>query len=157
MPGLIMRERGIGVGVSIGTALAEARREAGLTVAQVSQRTRIRQTIIRGIEADDYSVCGGDFYARGHIRNIAKVVAADPGPLIKEFDTTHRAPGALSATAIDELVARSRAAERPRNWAMVSGVVTIVLALVTAAGLVAYHVRAGPRPAARAGQAAGAH
>ena len=80
--------------MSIGEALAEARREAGLTVAQVSQRTRIRQTIIRGIEGDDYSVCGGDFYARGHIRSIAKVVAADPGPLIKEFDTTHRAPGA---------------------------------------------------------------
>jgi cytoskeletal protein RodZ len=84
--------------VSIGEALAEARREAGLTVAQVSQRTRIRQTIIRGIEGDDYSACGGDFYARGHIRSIAKVVAADPGPLIKEFDTTRRAPGAISAT-----------------------------------------------------------
>ena len=98
--------------MSIGESLAEARREAGLTVAQVSQRTRIRQTIIRGIEGDDYSVCGGDFYARGHIRSIAKVVAADPGPLIKEFDTTHRAPGAMSATGIDELVTMSRAGGR---------------------------------------------
>jgi len=145
-------------GVSIGEALAEARREAGLTVAQVSQRTRIRQTIIRGIEGDDYSVCGGDFYARGHIRSIAKVVAADPGPLIKEFDTTHRAPGALSATAIDELVTQSRAAgQRRRNWAMVAGVVTIGLALVVVAGLAAYHVLAGPQRAAQAGPAAGGH
>jgi cytoskeletal protein RodZ len=145
--------------VSIGEALAEARREAGLTVAQVSQRTRIRQTIIRGIEGDDYSVCGGDFYARGHIRSIAKVVAADPGPLIKEFDTTHRAPGALSATAIGELVTQSRAAEqqRRRNWAMVAGVVTIGLALVVVAGFVAYHVLAGPQRAAQAGPAAGGH
>jgi cytoskeletal protein RodZ len=144
--------------VSIGEALAEARREAGLTVAQVSQRTRIRQTIIRGIEGDDYSVCGGDFYARGHIRSIAKVVAADPGPLIKEFDTTHRAPGALSATAIDELVTQSRAAEqRRRNWAMVAGVVTIGLALVVVAGFAAYHVLAGPQRAAQAGPAAGGH
>jgi cytoskeletal protein RodZ len=158
MPGLIMRERGIGVGVSIGEALAEARREAGLTVAQVSQRTRIRQTIIRGIEGDDYSVCGGDFYARGHIRSIAKVVAADPGPLIEEFDTTHRAPGALSATGIDELVARSRAAEPRRwNWAMVAGVVTIGLALVAVAGFAAYHALAGPQRAARAAPAAGGH
>ena len=144
--------------MSIGEALAEARREAGLTVAQVSQRTRIRQTIIRGIEGDDYSVCGGDFYARGHIRSIAKVVAADPGPLIKEFDTTHRAPGALSATAIDELVTQSRAAgQRRRNWAMVAGVVTIGLALVVVAGLAAYHVLAGPQRAAQAGPAAGGH
>ena len=59
------------MGVSIGAALAEARRQAGLTVAQVSQRTRIRQTIIRGIEGDDCSVYGGDFYARA--------AAAGPG------------------------------------------------------------------------------
>jgi cytoskeletal protein RodZ len=144
--------------VSIGEALAEARREAGLTVAQVSQRTRIRQTIIRGIEGDDYSVCGGDFYARGHIRSIARTVAADPGPLIKEFDATHRAPGALSATGIEELVARSRAAEqRRRGWATVAGVVTIGLALVAVAGFAAYHVLTGPQRAARAAPAAGRH
>jgi hypothetical protein len=149
--------------VSIGEALAEARREAGLTVAQVSQRTRIRQTIIRGIEGDDYSVCGGDFYARGHIRSIAKVVAADPGPLIKEFDTTHRAPGAVSATGIDELLTLSRAAERQRrerqrrNLAMVAGAVTIGLALLAGAGFLGYHFLAGPQRTALAAPAAGGH
>ena len=54
--------------MSIGETLAKARRDAGLTVTQVSERTRIRETIIRGIEQDDYAACGGDFYARGHIR-----------------------------------------------------------------------------------------
>jgi hypothetical protein len=147
--------------VSIGEALAEARREAGLTVAQVSQRTRIRQTIIRGIEGDDYSVCGGDFYARGHIRSIAKVVAADPGPLIKEFDTTHRAPGAVSATSIDELLTRSRAAgqqrreRQRRSWAVVAGAVTVGLALLVGAVFVGYHLLAGPRAAQAAPAAAG--
>jgi Helix-turn-helix domain len=143
-------------GVSIGEALAEARREAGLTVAQVSQRTRIRQTIIRGIEGDDYSVCGGDFYARGHIRSIAKVVAADPGPLIQEFDATHRAPGAVSATSIDELITRSRAAEQQRrerqrrSWAVLAGAMTAGLALLVGAVFVGYHLLAGPRRAAQA-------
>jgi cytoskeletal protein RodZ len=78
--------------VSIGKALAEARRQADLTLTQVSQQTRIRETIIRGIESDDYSACGGDFYPRGHIRSIAKVVGADPAPLIREYDSTRRAP-----------------------------------------------------------------
>jgi cytoskeletal protein RodZ len=76
--------------VSIGAALAEARQRAGLAVAQVSERTRIRETVIRGIEGDDYSGCGGDFYARGHIRSIAKAVGADPGALITEYDAHHR-------------------------------------------------------------------
>ena len=49
----------------VGEALAEKRGRAGLTVAEVSQRTRIREAIIRGIEREDYSACGGDFYAGG--------------------------------------------------------------------------------------------
>jgi len=101
--------------VPIGETLAQARHEAGLTLAQVSQQTRIRQTIIRKIEEDDYSECGGDFYARGHIRAIAKVVGADPEPLIQEYDTRHRAPGALGTVSLDELLATSaHAAHRHR-------------------------------------------
>ncbi len=78
--------------MSIGEALAQARRQAGLTVTQVSQRTRIRETIISGIEADDYSSCGGDFYTRGHIRAIARVAGIDSEPLIEEYDAARRPP-----------------------------------------------------------------
>ena len=77
--------------MSIGETLAKARRDAGLTVTQVSQRTRIRETIIRGIEQDDYAPCGGDFYARGHVRSIARVVGTDSVPLIAEYDANLRA------------------------------------------------------------------
>src|SRR5215470_7611111 len=93
-----------GAGLPIGETLAEARHQAGLTVGQVSERTRIRETIIRGIEHDDYSACGGDFYARGNIRSIAKVVGTDAEPLIHEYDTVRRAPGALSTVSLDELL-----------------------------------------------------
>jgi transcriptional regulator with XRE-family HTH domain len=78
--------------VGIGGALAEARTEAGLTVTQVSERTRIREKLIRDIERDDYSACGGDYYARGHIRAIARVVGTDPVPLIEEYDAAHMPP-----------------------------------------------------------------
>ncbi|MGO8961760.1 MAG: helix-turn-helix domain-containing protein [Streptosporangiaceae bacterium] len=78
--------------MSIGGALAEARSEAGLSVTEVSERTRIRAAIIRDIERDDYAACGGDFYARGHIRAIAKVVGADPVPLIAEYDAARMPP-----------------------------------------------------------------
>jgi cytoskeletal protein RodZ len=101
--------------VPIGETLAEARRRAGLSVTQVSERTRIRETIIRGVEDDDYSSCGGDFYARGNIRAIAKVIGTDSGPLIREYDAVHRAPGALSMVSRDELLSTSaRAAQRRR-------------------------------------------
>jgi hypothetical protein len=78
--------------VGIGGALAEARSEAGLSVDQVSERTRIRATIVRAIERDDYVMCGGDFYARGRIRAIARVVGTDPAPLIEQYDIAHSPP-----------------------------------------------------------------
>jgi hypothetical protein len=100
--------------VAIGETLAEARREAGLSLADVSQRTRIRQTTIRAIEDDDYGACGGDFYARGHIRSIANAVGADSGPLIQEYDQHYRAKGAYATVSLDELLSAS-ADGRPRG------------------------------------------
>jgi len=137
-------------GVSIGEALAEARGQAGLTVAEVSQRTRIRETVIRGIECDDYAPCGGDFYARGNIRSIATAVGADPEPLVSEYDAAHRARGALSAVSLDELVTTAQTPARRRpNWAVVLG-----LALAAALGFAAYNLIPGPPRAAGAPPAA---
>lgn len=87
--------------MNIGGALAEARSEAGLTITEVSKRTRIRETIIRDIERDDYSACGGDFYARGHIRAIARVVGADPVPLIEQYDAARLPPPATPDAVIN--------------------------------------------------------
>jgi len=139
--------------VRVGETLAEARGRAGLTVAEVSRRTRIKETIIRGIEGDDYSACGGDFYARGNIRSIAKAVGADPDPLICEYDAAHRAPGVLSAVSLDELLTPARAPrQRRRYWAVLLG-----LALLAAVGFVGYTFLAGSPHAPSGLQAAASH
>jgi cytoskeletal protein RodZ len=113
--------------MSIGATLAAARRGAGLTVGEVSDRTRIREIIIWGIEQDDYTGCGGDFYARGHIRAIAHVVGTDPEPLIEEFDATS---GAAEITAVDAFqpVLPVRARERHRlRWTAALAVVALAV------------------------------
>jgi len=130
--------------VRIGEALAQARGQAGLSVAELSQRTRIRESIIREIEGDEFSACGGDFYARGNIRSIAKAVGADPEPLIAEYDAVHRAPGVLSAVSLDELRTPAQPPGRRRlNWTAV-----LAVALVAAAGFVGYTFAVGSPPAA---------
>jgi hypothetical protein len=111
--------------VSIGEALAQARHEAELTVAAVSGSTRIRETIIRDIERDDYAACGGDFYARGHIRAIADVLQLDSAPLIAEYDSTYRAPE-IPAASVFEPVVPIRLRERRRvNWSAVLAVLVV--------------------------------
>ena len=119
--------------MTIGETLAQARRRAGLSVSQVSEQTRIRPLIIRGIEADEYAICGGDFYARGNIRDIAEVVGVDAEPLIEEYDRTYRAAGPAAATSLDELLDRS--SPQPAHWhrrpafMLVFGVVAVVIVL----------------------------
>jgi len=60
--------------VTVGETLTEARSQAGLSVDELSERTRIRGTVIRSIEEDDYEACGGDLYVRGYVRAIAGAV-----------------------------------------------------------------------------------
>ena len=115
--------------MSIGDTLAEARRQAGLTTTQVSQRTMIRETIIRSIEQNDFSPCGGDFYARGHIRSIAEVVGADPAPLIREYDEEHGPLGSMRAVQIFEPATPIKIHE-PRNLHLGRVLLVALLAVV---------------------------
>jgi cytoskeletal protein RodZ len=115
--------------VSIGEELAAARRQAGLTVTQVSQRTCIRETIVRGIERGDYSACGGDFYARGHIRSIGRAVGLDPEDLIREYDATQAPPQAITAADVFQPFTPVKLKERRRpSWSVVLAVGVIAVA-----------------------------
>ena len=143
--------------MSIGETLADARRQAGLTITQVSRETRIRESIIRDIEQDDFSACGGDFYARGHIRSIAAVVGTNPVPLISEYDREHGPPGAIRAADIFEPSTPIKI--RERHSPSLSLIVAVVLLAIIGFGayrLVSHHgaasAAAGPtqRPTVRA-------
>ena len=148
-------------GVGIGEALARARHEAGLTVAEVSQRTRIREALIRDIENNDYSACGGDFYARGHIRAIAKAAGAGPEPLIREFDATRQMPQALTLADIfpdtratpatpttPGTAAATRERQRPNKTQALAA--AFLAAFLVALAFAAYGLLSGSRHAATA-------
>ncbi len=122
--------------MSIGDTLADARRQTGLTISQVSQRTRIRESIIAAIEQGDFSQCGGDFYARGHIRSIASVVGADPVPLIREYDEEHGPPAAMRAAQVFEPATPIKIRE-PQRFGVGKAVAVLLLAAI---GFGVYHL-----------------
>lgn len=126
--------------MSIGEHLAAARQQAGLTVKEVSQRTRIRETIVRGVEKDEYTECGGDFYVRGFIRAIAREVGADPEPLVREYDAAHPAAQQAVATAgfLGPVTSVDLRRRRGPNWTA-----ALAVAAVVAFGVVAYLFVAG--------------
>ena len=114
--------------ISIGRALREARIAAGLTVDDVSTATRVRIAIIHAIEADDFAPCGGDVYARGHIRTLAWAVRLDPAPLMEQFDAAHGGRPAPTAPAPMFEAERIRPERRGPNWtaAMVAAIVAVI-------------------------------
>ncbi|MFF5159270.1 helix-turn-helix domain-containing protein [Streptomyces sp. NPDC000348] len=115
--------------VSVGRALQQARIAAGLTVDDVSTATRVRIAIVHAIEADDFAPCGGDVYARGHIRTLAKAVDLDPAPLIAQYEAEHGGgrPAPTPAAPLFE-AERIRPERRGPNWtaAMVAAIVVVI-------------------------------
>jgi cytoskeletal protein RodZ len=134
--------------MSIGATLASARRRAGRSVGDVSSETRIRETIIRGIERDDYGQCGGDFYARGHIRSIARAVGFDPEPLLEEYDATQRVDDDAAAADAAFLPAAAVAAPRRHRKDWAAGM--IALAILGLIGVVGFLLVRKAHPGAHA-------
>ena len=113
---------------TIGQTLGTARRAAELTVEEVGAETSVRVPIIQAIEEDDFDRCGGDFYARGHIRAIARAVGADGEELVNRYDDAHGGePVLLRPLPVFE-AEQLRPERRRANWtgAMVAATVVVV-------------------------------
>ena len=118
----------------IGPDLAAARTRLGLSVDELADRTRIRPHVIESIEVDDFAPCGGDFYARGHLRTLARVLGKDPAPMLAVFEERY-ATAPVSARRVFEaelatgMTGSMRSTIGGPNWGLLIGVV-ISLVLV---------------------------
>ena len=75
--------------MSLGEFLQGARESAGLSIDELSDRTSIRAGLLREIENNTFIHCGGDTYARGHLRNIAAVISVDAQTLLDLYNNEH--------------------------------------------------------------------
>jgi len=116
----------------IGPELLAARTRLGLSVDQLADRTRIRPHVIESIEVDDFAPCGGDFYARGHLRTLARVLGVDVAPFLASYDERYahaeinprRVFEAELATGANGSIRSTRGGP---NWSVL---VAVVMALV---------------------------
>lgn len=72
--------------MSLGSILRQARKSAGVSIDSLAERTCIRATLLQDFESDDFSKCGGDTYARGHVRNLANALGVEPKVFLEHYD-----------------------------------------------------------------------
>lgn len=118
----------------IGPQVRAARQRARLEVDELSERTRIRPHVLEGIEVDDFAPCGGDFYARGHLRTLARYLGLDGEELVAAYDERYshapvNARRVFEAELATGISGGMRATSGGPRWSLIAAAV-LALALV---------------------------
>ena len=117
--------------MTLGSTIRDAREASRLSIEALSESTSIRIGLLTEMENNKFSHCGGDTYARGHLRNIAAKVGIDPQVFIdlynEEHSTEHR--------AIQDLLVENNVLQVPReekriSWKVPAGISLTILLLI---------------------------
>ena len=119
--------------MSLGSLISKARKDAGLSIDDLSAATNVRGTLLREMEADNFSQCGGETYARGHLRNIAIKLNVDPQIFLTAFeDEQMHVDRTMQDLFVENNVMREPKEVRKVSWKVLA---TISVASLFVAGL----------------------
>ena len=123
--------------MSLGSSIVKARKDASFSIDELSQATSIRLTLLREIESDDFSHCGGDTYARGHVRNIARALKVDENEFLRLYDLEQRVEErSMQALLVENSVMRQPQVGRRVSWKVLIGISIGSLATVGIAQII---------------------
>ena len=120
--------------MTLGSMISKARIDARLSIEDLSSSTNIRVPLLRDIEANNFANCGGDTYARGHIRNIAQRLGIDPQVFLSIYEDEQMQVD----RSMQEMLLETSAMKQPEEVRKVSWKVlaTISIGSLGIAGLV---------------------
>jgi cytoskeletal protein RodZ len=119
--------------MSLGSLITQARKSAGLSIEDLSASTNIRSSLLREMESDSFSNCGGETYARGHIRNIATKLGVDPLIFITAFEEEQmHADRSMRDLLVENSVMKQPEEARKVSWKVLA---TISVASLFVVGL----------------------
>jgi cytoskeleton protein RodZ len=120
--------------MTLGSMISKARIDARLSIEDLSAATNIRGALLRQMEANDFSQCGGETYARGHIRNLAQRLGVDPQIFLAAFEEEHmQADRSMQDLLVETNAMKQPEENRKLSWKVLA---TISVASLGVAGLV---------------------
>lgn len=114
--------------MNLGELLQSAREASRLSLNDLAEATSIRAGLLSQMEQNDFSHCGGDIYAKGHLRNIAPLIGLEPGKLINLYNTEHSVESrSLSGLLAENSVTQVPSEKRNISWKVPAGVSLAIL------------------------------
>lgn len=111
--------------MSLGSMITKARIDANLSIEDLSAATNIRSSLLKEMEADYFANCGGETYARGHIKNIASKIGVNP----QEFTDAYELEQLKVIRSMQDLLVETSAMRQPGEEKKVSWKVLITISL----------------------------
>jgi cytoskeletal protein RodZ len=120
--------------MTLGRTIRDAREAARVSLESLSDATSIRMGLLSEMESNNFKHCGGDIYARGHLRNIAAIIGLNPQILIDLYNEEH----AIESQRIQDSLVDNNVIQVPRekkslSWkvpAVTSVAILLVIAVV---------------------------
>ena len=119
----------------IGETLVAARRQQGVALSDAAAETRVRESYLAALEAEDFAALGGDVYVKGFLRSYARFLRLDPEPLIATYRAHHERPAEEVSPLAHQPVAPMPGERRP-GIVIGAGVAAILIAILAVIGLV---------------------
>lgn len=95
----------------LGELIASAREKRGMTAADAAQRLHMRTDFVNAIEREDWARLGPPIYARGFVRNYARIVGIDPVSIGEQLDAA--IPSRDAETHVEPLGGATNGALQP--------------------------------------------
>ena len=117
--------------MTLGEFLQKAREDAGLSIDELAHSVNLRPGLIKAMESNDFLPCGGDTYARGHIRNISQITGSNAQELLAMYDTEHSVDSrSIHAQLVDNNAAAIRSENRKLSWKVLVGASLSIVVLI---------------------------
>ena len=134
--------------MTLGSTIRDAREAARISLESLSDSTSIRMGLLTEMENNNFKHCGGDTYARGHLRSIANRIGLNPQILLDLYDDQH----STEKRAMQDLLVENNIMQVPRekktiSWKVPALISVTVLFVIASAQIITSNQSSSPAPA----------
>ena len=134
--------------MTLGSTIRDAREAARISLESLSESTSIRIGLLTEMENNNFAHCGGDTYARGRLRTIAKRIGLNPQILLDLYDEQH----STEKRAMQDLLVENNIMQVPRekktiSWKVPALVSVTILFVIASVQIVTSNQDSSPTPA----------